>query len=174
MCGQEVRDIDLLLFGKLENYSLVNYYTSNPTYPKKNLKVDGFCVVIELKEHSSDSVAVSNTHVHVGYQGSWKDATEQNEKQRYAFASYLEAAIGYKIYTTNFLWLKSLNKEQLVSMKSGNSIGALSAEFDFKDIVDLLIEQGLKPYYDKSDNSYHIIPNSDADFFADIKRMAII
>ena len=49
LCGQEVRDIDLLMFGKLENYSLRNYYTSKPFFQKKNLKVDGFCVVIELK-----------------------------------------------------------------------------------------------------------------------------
>ena len=170
LCGQEVRDIDILMFGKLDNYFLSNYYTNNPIYHKKNLKVDGFCIAIELKEHTSDRVVINNTHVHVEYNGSWKDATVQNEKQRYSCASYLENVLGYKVYTANFLWLKSLTKAQLVSMTGGNSIGALSAEFKFTDVIDVLINQGLTPYYDNSDKCYHINANYDNDFFTDIKK----
>lgn len=170
LCGQEVRDIDLLLFGKLDNYILSKHYTNNPCYHKQDLKVDGFCVVIELKEHIIDRVDICNTHIHVEYRGSWKDATEQNEKQRYACASYLENEIGYKLYTTNFLWLKSLTKEQLRSKAGKNNIGALSAEFSFKDVVDIIINQGMRPYYDNSDKRYHITPNVDKDFYSDIKR----
>ena len=84
LCGQDVRDIDLFLFGKLDNFVLPNYYTNNPIYKKKNLKVDGFCIAIELKEHPSNRVSFCNTHAHVEYHGSWKDATEQNE---YGFAA---------------------------------------------------------------------------------------
>ena len=90
LCGQEVRDIDLFMFGRLDNYSLSKYYTNNPSYPKKDLIVDGFCIAIELKEHPSGRIVINNTHVHVEYNGSWKDATVQNEKQRYSCASYLE------------------------------------------------------------------------------------
>ena len=170
LCGQEVRDIDLLLFGKLENYTLSKYYTNNPAYPKKDLKVEDFCIAIELKEHPANRVCIANTHVYVEYQGSWKDATEQNEKQRYSCASYLETAIGYSIYTTNFLWLKSLTKAQLESLSGRNRVGALSAEFKFSDIVEVLIKQGLNPYYDNNDKCYHIVSNRNQDCFADIKK----
>ena len=170
--GQDVRDIDLLLFGKLENYTLSEYYTNNPSFHKKDLKVDGFCIAIELKELNSNRVYVSNTHIYVEYKrtDTWKDATEQNEKQRYACASYLKDEIGYKVYTTNFIWLKSLTKEQLDLMSGKNNIGALPAKFEFKDIVDIIINQGLRPYYNNNDKCYHITPNSDNDFFNDIKK----
>lgn len=167
--GQEVRDVDLLLFGRLENYTLNKYYTNNPAYPKKDLKVRDFCIAIELKEHPVNRVCIHNTHVHVEYQGSWKDATEQNEKQRYACASYLETAMGYYVYTTNFVWLKSLTRKQLDLMSNENGIGALPAEFNFRDIVDILIKQGTKPFYDNDDKCYCIASNNNG-YFDDIKK----
>ena len=171
LCGQDVRDIDLFLFGKLDNFVLPNYYTNNPIYKKKNLKVDGFCIAIELKEHPSNRVSFCNTHAHVEYHGSWKDATEQNEKQRYACASYLETAIGYKVYTTNFLWLKGLTSSQLNIMTNGIKIGALSANFTFTDIIDIIIEQGRQRiFYDNIEKTYHLRPCDQEDFFKDIKK----
>ena len=170
LCGQEVRDIDLLLFGKLDNYLLSNDYTNGPQYPKKDLKVDGFCIVIELKEHPSNRVVASDTHVHVEYNGTWKDATEQNEKQRYSFSSYISDTLGYNVYTTNLLWLKGLNQDQLSSLANHNKIGALPATFTFVDIIDGLIAQGLKPYYDRTEGCYHINPNKDENFVEDIEK----
>lgn len=170
LCGQEVRDIDLLVFGKLDNYILSSYYTNDARYKKKDLKVDGFCVVIELKEHSSDRIDYSNTHIYVEYNGSWKDATDQNEKQRYACASYLENELGYKVYTTNFLWLKSLTGNQLSSLTQGNKIGALPSCFTFKNIIDVLISQGLTPNYNQLDQCYHINSCNNLNFVDDIKK----
>lgn len=170
LCGQEVRDIDLFLFGKLDNYVLSKFYTNNPQYPKKDLKVDGFCIAIELKEHPLSRVDISNTHAYVEYHGAWKDATDQNEKQRYSCASYLETAVGYKIFTTNFLWLKGLTYEQLKDKANNNKIGALSTEFTFNDIVNIVIDQGLKPFYDNSDKTYHLRPCEQEGFYNDIKK----
>lgn len=168
--GQEVRDIDLLLFGELKNYTLSNYYTNNPSYHKKDLKVDSFCIAIELKEHPYNRVRYEATHVEVDYNGSWKDATEQNEKQRYACATYLKSCVGYKVYTTNFIWLKGLTKEQLESISNGNGIGALSANFSFNDVIDTIINQGQNPLYNNIDKCYHITSNSCNNFFSDIKE----
>lgn len=161
LSGQSVRDVDLILFGYLENYTLSKYYTNDVHYPKKDLKVDSFCVAIELKEHTCDRVSKNCTHVLVNYKGHWKDATEQNEKQRYALSSYLQNEVGGSPYVTNLLWLKSLTRDQLKSLAGNNEIGALSMNFSFKDLVRVIIAQGMCPYYDQTDKCYHI--NSDMD-----------
>lgn len=171
LCGQEVRDVDLFVFGKLDNYILPNYYANSPQYPKKPLVVDGFCIAIELKEHPFAKISLDNTHVLVEYNGSWKDATEQNEKQRYSCARYFSNAFGYDCYITNFLWLKSISPEQYKTLLYGNRIGALPAVFTFKDVIDVVIAQGMNPHFNNLDKCYHICPNSDNNYFDDIKNL---
>ena len=106
LCGQDPRDVDLLMWGKLDIYVLNEYYTNDVHYSKKDLVVDSFCIAIELKEHSSHDIILNNTHIHVRYKGEWKDATDQNENQRYSVKNYLFDEIGYSPYITNFLWMK--------------------------------------------------------------------
>ena len=170
LCGQEVRDIDLFVFGKLENYILKDYYTNDIRYPRKTLNVDEFCCVIELKEHPLSRVRYNGTHILVNYRDDWKDATEQNEKQRYSCALYLKNILGYDVYCPNFLWLKSISDEELMNLVHYSTIGALPFSFNFKNIVDVLISQGLKPYYNQDDRSYHICLNRDKDVINDIKN----
>lgn len=170
LSGQEVRDIDLMLFGRIDNYTLSKYYTNDVHYPKKDLKVDSFCMAIELKEQTSERVEKYGTHIRVQYKGHWKDATEQNEMQRYALASYIQNEIGQRPYTTNFLWLKSLNKEQLRSLSENNEIGALPMDFTFKDIVRIIIAQGGTPYYNQADKCYHIDSGLNEDCIESIKK----
>ena len=170
LSGQEVRDIDLMLFGRIDNYTLSKYYTNDVHYHKKDLKVDSFCMAIELKEQTSERVEKYGTHIRVQYKGHWKDATEQNEMQRYALASYIQNEIGQRPYTTNFLWLKSLNKEQLRSLSENNEIGALPMDFTFKDIVRIIIAQGGTPYYNQADKCYHIDSGLNEDCIESIKK----
>lgn len=163
MCGQAVRDLDLMLVGKLENYILPNYYSNLPTVPKKNLVVKDFCYAIELKEQSADFVKISNTHVYVEYRNQLKDATEQSEKQRYALKDYLFSICNCSLYISNFVWLKSLSKEELDRKRNRLSIGALSSNFTFNDLIDMAIIQGNKPWYEKNDNCYYFSANSNAN-----------
>lgn len=163
--GQATRDIDILLFGEFENYILSSFYTNDPKYSRRNLSVDNFCIAIELKEHPFDRVRVDSTHINVKYQSKWKDATEQNEKQRYSCSSYLKVETGNDIYTTNFIWLKSLTKEQLDSISGNNGVGALSANFSFKDIVNIIKNQGAHIVWDNADRCYHMASCAINDFY---------
>ena len=171
LCGQDPRDVDLLMWGKLDNYVLNEYYTNDVHYSKKDLVVDSFCIAIELKEHSSHDIILNNTHIHVRYKGEWKDATEQNENQRYSVKNYLFDEIGYSPYITNFLWMKSLNIRQLSDLLQGNKIAVLSNTFRFQDIVKILILQGQSVFYLKEEQRYHTnIGLLPGDFFDDIKK----
>lgn len=171
LCGQDPRDVDLLMWGKFDNYVLNEYYTNDVRYAKKDLVVDSFCIAIELKEHSPHDVTLNNTHIHVRYKGEWKDATEQNENQRYSVKNYLSDAIGYSPYITNFIWMKSLNTRQLNDLLQGNIIAALSNTFSFKDIVKILILQGQSVFYLKEEQRYHTnAKTQQSDFYNDIKK----
>ena len=156
LSGQEVRDIDILVVGQLDNYIIPDYYTNNSQYAKKPLKVNSFCIAIELKEQPAHRIKFQGTHVLVDYQGQLKDATAQNEKQRYSLLNYISNACGYKPIVTNVLWLKSLEKKQLCDMTRYNPVGALPAEFSFRDLVDCILFQGLSPYYNQDDKCYHL------------------
>lgn len=171
LCGQDPRDVDLLMWGKLDNYVLNEYYTNDIHYSKKDLVVDNFCIAIELKEHSSHDVILNNTHIHVRYKGEWKDATEQNENQRYSVKNYLFDEIGYSPYITNFLWMKSLNFRQLSDLLQGNKIAVLPNTFSFLDIVKILILQGQSVFYVKEEQRYHTnIGLLPGDFYDNIKK----
>lgn len=171
LSGQEVRDIDILIIGQLDNYIIPDYYTNNTQYAKKSLKVDSFCIAVELKEHPANRIKFHGTHVYVEYQGQLKDATNQNEKQRYALMNYISNLCGYKPIVTNVLWLKSLEKQQLREMTFPNQVGALSAEFTFKDLVDQLLCQGISPYYNQEDKTYHLTYTYNGEnLLEDIKK----
>lgn len=175
LAGQEVRDIDLLVIGKLNNYVIPNYYTNSPQYPKKSLCVDSFCIAIELKEHPSHRVMCHSTHIYVEYDGYWKDATSQNEKQRYSLLRYLSNVCGYKPIISNTIWLKSLDRTQLNQMAGTNSIGALPTTFSFRDLVDQMLLQGIPPSYNQEDKCYHLkYSYNDEDLYNDLKSKLFI
>lgn len=170
LCGQDVRDVDLLLLGRFENCVYPSYYTNDPHYPKKDLVIDGFCITIELKGHKSDLVKYERTHIFVNYNG-WKDATEQNEKQRYSFKNYFENECCYEPKVSNFIWLNGVTPNQFKAKISRNPIGALPSEFTFRDIINTYLVQGIKPSYDKNDKKYHIISSSNGeDVLADARK----
>lgn len=172
MCGQPVRDLDLMVIGRLDNYILSNYYTNLPTIPKKNLVVKDFCYAIELKEQSSDFVKISNTHVYVEYKNQLKDATEQSEKQRYALMNYLSSICNCNLFITNLVWLKSLSKEELDRKKNRLPLGALPNIFCFNDLIDISFIQGYKPWYEKDEKCFYFYAdkNASVDYFSVIKQ----
>lgn len=170
LCGQDVRDVDLLLLGRFENCVYPSYYTNDPHYPKKDLVIDGFCITVELKGHKSDLVKYEGTHIYVNYHG-WKDATEQNEKQRYSFVNYFENECYYKPKVSNFIWLNGITPNQFKAKISNNPIGALPSEFTFREIIDTYLVQGIKPTYNKDEKRYHIVSSSDGeDVLADARK----
>ena len=170
LCGQDVRDIDLLVLGKLNNCVLPSYYTNDPHYSKKDLVIDSLCMVIELKGHKSDLIKYEMTHIYVNYNG-WKDATEQNEKQRYSFVNYFENECYYKPKVSNFIWLNGITPNQFKARISKNPIGALPSEFTFKDLIDTYLVQGIKPSYNPIDKRYHITSSfNDEDVLTDARK----
>ena len=137
--GQSTRDVDILVAGALKN---CKFPISNNA-DHKFFYVNDFCIVIELKEHESKYIVPKGTDIYVTYNnGHNKNATNQNENQKYSFIKYFERRYGYQPRTSNFLWLTSLNKSQLTSIKNGqNDVGALSNEFTFSEMMQIFVSQ---------------------------------
>ena len=77
LCGQDVRDIDIAVWGSFSDCELSKFYTNDSKYPKKDLQLRDFCIVIELKEHSADRISFANTHLYAEYNSGKKDVTNQ-------------------------------------------------------------------------------------------------
>lgn len=137
--GQSTRDVDLLVVGALKNCKFP--INNNPDH--KFYYVNDFCIVIELKEQEAQYIHPKGTDLYVTYkEGHDKNATRQNEDQKYSFISYFRRRFGYEPRTSNFVWLKSINRHQLASIKNGqNDVGALPNDFSFNEIMSLFISQ---------------------------------
>lgn len=154
--GQSTRDVDILVAGALKN---CKFPISNNA-DHKVYYVNNFCSVIELKEHESKYIVPKGTDIYVTYNnGHKKNATNQNENQKYSFIKYFERRYGYQPRTSNFLWLKSLNKSQLASIKNGqNDVGALSNEFTFSEMMQIFVsQQDTSMYYYSPENKRFLV-----------------
>lgn len=143
LTGQPVRDIDIVVAGSLQNCRLKDFY-EDPKYGKHDVIVNDFFLAIELKKQSDDLIHVQNTHIYVDYPStnSTKDATGQNEKQRYALSNYFYNAKKYKTYVTNALWMKGMSDKKYLEIQSGNPKGVIPREPSFSEIIKVICQQG--------------------------------
>lgn len=167
--GQKIKDVDLLVFGELKGCVLENFYTNDPNYRKKNLRVINFCTVIELKEHVFTDLKYENTHIFVTYNGQYKDATQQNEDQKYSVINHLRNQTnGNGIFVTNFVWLKSLSPVELKCL-TNEEASALSSNFSFTDFISVITKGQKNIYFNKTNNEYEMCSKTP-DMFGLMKK----
>ena len=170
LCGQDVRDIDIAVWGSFSDFKLSKFYTNDTKYPKKDMQVRDFCIVIELKEHSADRISFANTHLYAEYNSGKKDVTNQNELQRYSMMKYLKAYCGVDVFVTNVIWLKSVSNRELKAVVGSAPVGILPSDFSFSDLINMIISQGQKPYYEKETDSYVLSATKEIDWMDKIKH----
>lgn len=171
LCGQEVRDIDIAIWGELHDCFLPNFYTNNPQYPKKGLDVKDFCVVLELKEAPVEKIMFSNTHFYVSYSNGIKDVTIQSEKQRYSMSNYLaQICKDANIFVANAIWFKEVSENDLSRFSNGNPVGALPRKFTFTSLVKTILNQGMSPRYNSVSRCYELSSNYDDGYLEYIKK----
>ncbi len=135
--GQNVRDIDIAVIGKLDNVIIKKSVTDPVTLLKRDLQAESFCFVIELKQHPYNKIRKNGSHVYVEYKDEIKDVTDQSEKQKYAFANYFQNKFNYNILVNNIIWLQGINDNQLKDLEDGNNLGCLPCDFSFPDLIHI-------------------------------------
>lgn len=138
--GQSIRDIDLVVFGALENTSLeihASSYESPDVYKKRQVWLNSFCFTIETKEHESQNIELRGTSLVVKYgNGKLRDATLQSEDQKYSLLNYLNShAPNVSVWICNFVWMLNLNSFSLNKMMGSRPHNILPNLFTLSDIL---------------------------------------
>lgn len=157
--GQEVKDIDLIAVGRLENYSVTiktkaktkrnnSYLEFDEEFRKVFIK--DFCFVFETKKHRAEDVQLNGLTLLVKYNDKFKDATTQSESQKYSLTSFFQDRIKCKPYVCNFIWLRNVNSETIKSLlgdnkKIHNKHNYLPNKFTFSSLIELACVQN-HPY----------------------------
>lgn len=117
--GQPVRDLDLVVLGQFSARAryvpfLPFFDTWDNTLKRPNtVYVRSLCLVIEVKDSSSENVQFVGTQVEVQYGPEWKNVTEQSHKQVFALKNYL---LHHRIaapHITNLIWLRNIENADL-------------------------------------------------------------
>lgn len=131
--GQQVRDIDLLLFAEVrECYSVRSPHTGSLDVPIGNL-----CLTIEVKSHNSRSIRFIGNQVEVLYNNKWHNASEQSEQQQISVRNYLARYLDKPPYVVNLIWLRGVPQSELPQVNH-NILGNDATWEDFLSKVALL------------------------------------
>jgi len=163
--GQPVKDIDLIVIGKLENYSSqIKTQTKSKFSDKyifneeKYYKVfaNDFCFVIESKKHRAEQIQLNGINLLVEYNGKYKDVTTQSENQKYSVTTFFEDRLKFKPYVCNFIWLRNVSSESIKKLigtnpKIENKHNYLPSTFNFQTLLSLACIQNFP--YQSIDNS---------------------
>ena len=119
--GQIVRDIDLLVLGIFKSgitYKPFLHFTNRDGEPElpDEVIVESFCLVIELKAHSSPNISFNGTNVEVYYPKTkkWHNASKQNEDQKQSLINYLRLqGFSRMPWVIPLIWLNNVSAKDL-------------------------------------------------------------
>jgi hypothetical protein len=163
LIGQEVKDIDLLIVGYLENFKLSLNSKSKDNkgviQSTQNIEVEvkTFCYVIELKDHPIDRIKTEGGNSLVEYRGHWHDATNQSEKQKFSLLNYFNDNLGVSPYICNFIWFRNITNSEYITLYNDRETNVFSSEFTFRNLIQKSTFQSI-PYKPEKAN-YSTINN---------------
>lgn len=142
--GQSPRDLDLVLLCTFSNpvtFSPFLKFTDkkgiNRQPPKVQIK--DLCLVIEIKDHDLSGTRFTGTQLEVRYSKGWKNATQQNEKQKYSLKNYLEFNKLVAPFITNLIWLQNIRNSDL-PVRPHNILGKNSSWDLFLNVIMQLVQ----------------------------------
>ncbi len=149
--GQEVKDVDIVVFGELgQGYKRrLKFRPKNEEdYITKNVFFSNFCFTIELKIHYLKDINIgAMNNILVTYNGKKHDVTYQSERQKYSLVRYLKNSdeVGKPIWVSNFIWLKNVTTKELLPLTNGKEHNILPNEFGIDWLFMLMLSQS-KPF----------------------------
>ena len=158
--GQEVKDIDLVVFGKVGQgfkRKLKFRPRDQEEYINKNVYFSNFCFAIELKKHSLKDIHIGAlNNILVTYNGKKHDVTYQSERQKYSLVRYFKNIdeVRKPVWVSNFIWLKNVTSKELLELTNKGEHNILPKEFGLDWLFMLLLSQS-KPFeHTQSSNPY--------------------
>ena len=108
LIGQAVKDVDLMMIGQLQNYSLnAEFNYKDEGIIKDNVRIESFCTTIEIKRHDISGIFVNGTDFYVYYGKEKHCVTLQSNNQKNSAMNFFKRVISYSPYITNIIWFKN-------------------------------------------------------------------
>lgn len=150
LIGQEVKDIDLLMLGILQNYSpKLNFNNAAGENVYEKVEINSFCTTIEIKSHDISGIFREGTDFYVKYGLKNHCVTEQSNKQKFSAMNFFNKTLSSSPYVTNVIWFTGASEAEIKSllMEGDKEMpsNVLGHDFDFKEMMQLLVWQK-KPY----------------------------
>ncbi len=144
--GQAVKDVDLIMLGSVQNYSLNSEFTDKEgNRIQDKVYVQNFCTVIEVKRHDISGIVLNGTDFYVRYGGDLHCVTQQSNKQKISAMNFFISALSFSPFITNVIWFTQATSSEIQSLLTNNGrrlpSNALGADFEFKDLLHLLLLQ---------------------------------
>lgn len=150
LMGQEVKDIDLLMMGILQNCTLkLNFNNLDDEYVSDRVEVGSFCTTIEIKSHSISGISRQGTDFYVKYGEGKHCVTEQSNQQKFSTMNFYKRILSYSPYITNVIWFTEATRNDIKDLLQVDSkeipSNVLGNEFSLQELIQLLVWQK-KPY----------------------------
>lgn len=140
--GKKIRDIDLVVMGKLQGYSPQIYskikknrdgeWKVSKESAKRKVHIHNFLFTIEIKGQDARDVHCAGNRVYVT--GKYdRDVTKQSEDQKYALKETLESRDIPVPWIENFIWFTSIDRDSLQHLFGYHNFlhNCLHSQFDF-------------------------------------------
>ncbi len=130
-----VHDVDLILMGYLEDYTLDEIAGRN------DIAVKSFMTTIEVKSHGADGIYKDGTHLYVKYPGKVvKDVTDQSQKQKQTVFNFLKETLQYRRVPriSNVIWLSGIYYEDFERTIGLTQSNIITLDFNIEELFDAI------------------------------------
>ena len=104
LMGQAVKDIDLLMIGQVQNYSVdEEFYTDTQGQVRGKGAISSVGTAIEVKRHDISGIFVNGTDFYVKYGAKSHCVTDQSNKQKISVMRFFEKTLTVSPYVTNVI-----------------------------------------------------------------------
>lgn len=146
LMGQAVKDVDLLMIGEVQNYSVnAEFHTDAEGLVKDYVAISSFCTTIEVKRHDISGIFVNGTDFYVKYGTRNHCVTTQSNKQKISAMQFFERTLMVSPYVTNVIWFTQATPSDIKKLLTNNGrtmpSNVLGSDFNFKEMMQLLIWQ---------------------------------
>ena len=144
--GQTVKDVDLMMLGSVQNYSLNSEFTDKDgNHVQDRVFVQNFCTVIEVKRHDISGIVLHGTDFYVKYGADLHCVTQQSNRQKISAMNFFISALSVSPFITNVIWFTQATSSEINSLLTNNGrhlpSNVLGADYEFKDLMHLLMLQ---------------------------------
>lgn len=151
--GQKVKDVDILMIGQVQNYSVnCEFFAGDEGFINDRVETKSFCTTIEVKRHDISGVFMNGTDIYVKYGIKNHCVTLQSNKQKESAMTFFEKTLTATPFITNIIWFTQITPNDIKGLLSHSGkvmrTNVLGSDFDFKDLVQLLVWQK-PPFHSK-------------------------